>query len=184
MYNLLFWKPYFLLFYFRFKPLEVLLENLGKEKGLKWTVLRGGFFMENTLPALLHVKTGSDVFSSPKYCVPMVDTVDIGKSAAACLSAIDQNEHCGKYYSMNGPRYLSGEDVAKYISTCLNRQIKYKELTKEEYHKIMPEGVAQVFDYLEEMGEKAIPLKEDVKNLTGQNGSFEIFLKRNFGDFC
>ncbi len=61
----------------RFYSSELLLERLGQEAGLKWTVLRGGVFMENLLPHFKKIKAES-VYTAPRVLAPMVDTRDIG----------------------------------------------------------------------------------------------------------
>jgi len=155
------------------------LKKLGHEKGLQWTVLRGGVFMENLLNSIGKVKEGSDVFSYPKMCAPLVDTADIGASGAVCLMAPDWAEHHGKYYEMNGPEYVSGEDIAECLSGLLKRQVKYQELLPEVYSKFMDTGVVEVMKYMAEMGKEAAPLTQDAKNLTGRNGTLEEFLRKH-----
>lgn len=159
----------------RFKPCEEYLEELGREKGLKWTVLRGGCFMENMVQGLNAVKAGSDTFVLCKADAPMVATVDIGRSGAACLAASDVNEHHGKFYDMSGPDYLTGDVIAKAISKRLNREVKYSELPKAAFAK-MPEAVSQVFEYIGELGKNATPKTDDVLRLTGRTTTIDDFL--------
>lgn len=167
----------------RFVSSEKLLEKLGTEKGLKWTVLRGGFFMENLLaPHVKQAAKSDSAFRFPKVYVPMVDTRDIGKSAAACLAAQNIEQHNGKHYQMNGPEMLTGEDIARVLSKQLGKPIQYQETPKDMLRKFMPEAIAQIFDYMIENGKEAVPFTQDVKNLTGQNASFEQFI-RDHKDF-
>ena len=133
--------------------------------------------MENLLTGWNQVKSGSEKFNYPKLNVPMVDTSDIGRSAAACLAAPNIDEHDQKKYSMNGPELLTGEDIARYMSKALDRDVQYNQLPKEVYHKFMPLGLAQIMDYFGEMGEQAAPFTDDVKMLTGRNNSLSDFLK-------
>lgn len=162
----------------RFKPVEEKLAQIGKEKGIKWTVLRGGCFMDNLEKSLGQIKAGGETLNFPKVNLPFVDTIDIGRSAAACLATQNIDEHHGKYYSMNGPVFYTGEDVAKCISGVANKEITYKETPKEVYHKHMPEGVAQLFDHFGASGKKAVPFTDDVKRLTGQNAYLKDFIQR------
>lgn len=161
----------------RFVSSEALLEKLGKEKGIKWTVLRGGCFMENLLMDNVKQSVNKDsAFMYPKMYVPMVDTRDIGKSGAACLSSSSIDQHHGKKYEMNGPEILGSDDVARIMGKVLGKSIQYRELPREMIGKVMPEPVAQLFGYIADNGKQAVPFTQDVKNLTGQNGSFEQFL--------
>lgn len=159
----------------RFKPCEDFLEEMGRERGLKWTVLRGGCFMENLEQGLSNIKSGSDTFVFAKANTPMVATVDIGRSGAACLAASDINEHHEKIYEMSGPEYLTGDDIAKAISKKLNREIKYAELPKAAFAK-MPEAISQVFEYIGEFGKDAAPKTDDVVRLTGRTTTIDEFL--------
>ena len=99
----------------RFWPSEDLLEKLGAEKGLKFTVLRGGNFMENQLPGLKRTLKNQSAIMMPNLFCAMVDTADIGKSAAACL-AVNGEGHHRKYYEMTGPEIQGGEDLARVLT--------------------------------------------------------------------
>ena len=160
----------------RFKPSEDLLEKLSNEKGIKYTVLRGGVFMENFLSHIDKIKA-EGVFSSANTLSPIVDTKDIGKSAAACLASTNIDEHHKKFYEMNGPQMLSAQQIAEHFSKALGIEVKYKEILKDDLKNVMPTAVAQIFEYMVEAGKDACPFTDDVLKLTGQNGTFEQFLK-------
>jgi uncharacterized protein YbjT (DUF2867 family) len=128
----------------RFKPLEDRLEVLGKQADLKWTVLRGGCFMENVLHVFEKLKNGESSFSYPNIVCPMVDTHDIGRSAAACLAADSIERHHEKRYEMNGPEMISSSELARRFSKVLNREIKYLETPKQVYHRYLPPAVAEL----------------------------------------
>jgi uncharacterized protein YbjT (DUF2867 family) len=126
----------------RFKPSEELLVKLEKEKGINWTVLRGGFFMEN----LIHMFKVSDAseIRLPDFLFPMVATRDIGRSAAACLASDNQEQHYGKYYEMSGPEQLTGDIIAKTFSSVLNREVKFNPLSMDEVRSYLPPYIVQV----------------------------------------
>ncbi len=111
----------------------------------------------------------------------MVDTKDIGRSAAACL-ATNGDEHNGKYYEMNGPEILTGKEMAEILSKVLEKPIKFIELPNDAT-KHYPPPFAQLLDYMIEKGKDALPFTQDVKNLTGQNGSFEQFVRDHKAEF-
>jgi uncharacterized protein YbjT (DUF2867 family) len=73
------------------------LEQLAKETGLKYTVLLSGCFMENLLMHFKRIKATS-VYTFPDVTCAMVNTRDIGRSAAACLAG-DHDQHNGKRYT-------------------------------------------------------------------------------------
>jgi uncharacterized protein YbjT (DUF2867 family) len=161
----------------RFVSSELLLEKLGVEKGLKWTVLRGSYFMENLLNPNFKNQVKSGTITLAKSYAPMVDTRDIGRSAAVCLAATnDPSKYHAKKYEMNRPEVLTGEDVARITGKVLGKQLNYVELPREMISKIMPEAIAQTYEYVVDNGKEAIPFTQDVQNLTGQNINFEKFL--------
>ena len=154
------------------------MEELAEEKGVKWTVLRPGCFMENIGQGLNGVKNGSDTFVYANTNTPMIGTVDIGRSAAACLAASDVNEHHKKFYELSGPEFMSGEALAKAIGEKLNRDIKYAELPKAAFDR-MPEAVSQAFQYMADEGRNAAPKTDDILRLTGRETTIGEFLERH-----
>jgi uncharacterized protein YbjT (DUF2867 family) len=165
----------------RFVAAEELLVKLGNEKSIRWTVLRGGFFMEN----LLHmVSTSVKNESAVKFVqchIPFVDTRDIGKSAAACL-ATDGKVHDRMHYEMSGPEMLSFEDVAWRLSELLGREIKYVEQPREIV-KHMPKPVADLMNYVLDEGKTAVPFSDHVKKLTGKAHTLDQFLRDHINSF-
>lgn len=160
----------------RFSSSEKLLEKLGNEMGLKWTVLRGGCFMENTFHMLRESIIKEKCVKSLDTYLPMVDTRDIGKSAAVCLASDNIDEHHGKLYEMNGPEILSGEDLARIFSKVLGQEIKHIKLPRDAL-KQMPPPIAQIWEYCLNVGRTAVPFTDDVRKLTGQNITFEKFVQ-------
>jgi uncharacterized protein YbjT (DUF2867 family) len=123
----------------RFIESERLLEKLSKDGNLKYTVLRGGFFMENLLWGLKSSLKSQSAIILPNIHMAMVDTKDIGKSAAACLAAHGEGHH-GKYYEMNGPEMLGGDDLARALTKVLGKPIKYNEVPRDKIRSAFPEG--------------------------------------------
>jgi uncharacterized protein YbjT (DUF2867 family) len=159
----------------RFKSSECLLENLGKEKQIKWTVLRGGFFMQNTFYMFKDSIQKNSTINFPNISCPMVDARDIGKCAASCLVS-ETSIHHGKYYEINGPDRLTGSQLAHIFSDVLGREIRYNEMTQEVVRQVMPVALVQIYEYIFEEGESAIPFTEDAKDLIGKLTTFREFL--------
>lgn len=160
-------------------PSERLLEKYGKEKGLKWTILRGGCFMENAIQSVKQALLTS-VFYYPDINVAYVDTKDIGRSAAACL-ARDIDEHNGKCYELSGPEKISGERLTETIAKVFNKKIVYEKAAKEFLQKIMPKAAFQAYDLMIE-DQDCVPFNDDVKKLTGQWSNYEEFLKDHYDE--
>jgi len=162
----------------RFVDGERLLSELAKSRGLKFTVLRGGYFMENFLhnPHFLKALKDESTVRLFGNHSPYVDTRDIGKSAAALLANGGESSHNGQFIEMSGPERLSGQQVADVLSRVLGRAIKYEELPRAAAAS-MPPAIAQAVEYLYEEGDQAVPLTDDVKKLTGQHGTLEQFFR-------
>ena len=69
-----------------------------------------------------------------------------------------------------------------FVLFFTEKPIKYNEVPRDKLRSLMPEGVAQAFDYMVEGGKQAAPFNDDVKKLTGQHGTFEQFI-RDHKDF-
>ncbi len=115
-------------------------------------------------------------FTMPNLHYPMVDTRDIGRSAAVCLGSND-SKHYGKNYELSGPENLTCDHVAKILTNVSGRNIKYNELPMEQFKKLAPPYIREIFEYLHENGKKAAPFTQDVKKITGQHTSLEQFLR-------
>jgi len=128
------------------------------------------------LPSIPKIKA-EGVYTAISMNCAIVDTKDIGKSAAACLTSKNINEHHGKHYEMNGPELLTSQDIGNHIGKALGIQVNYKEIPKDTLRTIMPPPVAEIYEYMAEKGKDAAPFTDHVQKLTGQNGTFEQFLK-------
>ena len=141
----------------------------------------GGFFMENLLwMAGESIKKNSS-FSMPNLHYPMVDTRDIGRSAAVCLGSNDP-KHFGKNYELSGPENLTCDQIAKILTNVLGRSVQYNELPMDQFKKHAPQYVSEIFEFLHENGKNAAPFTQDVKQITGQHTALEQFLSdhKNF----
>jgi len=119
-----------------------------------------------------------DFISLPNFYYPMVDTRDIGKPAAVCLGSNDPR-HYSKYYEISGPEILTGDYIAQVFSNVLGRQIKYNEMSMDDFRKFSSPYVIEIFEYLQENGKNAAPFTQDVKNITGEHTTLEEFVNRN-----
>ena len=104
-----------------------------------------GCFYGNFLSSLSEVKA-EGVYTAAFIQVPIVDTKDIGKSAAACLASTNIDEHDKKHYEMNGPEILSSKDIADHFAKALGIKVEYKELPKESFRTVMPSAVAELYE--------------------------------------
>ena len=159
----------------RFKPSEALLK-LHDERGIMFTVLRGGVFMENFEHSFKTIKEGSS-FAAGDFQAALVYTKDIGKCAAHCL-ATGGDKHDGKVYNMNGSELLGPQEMAQRVSRVLGRDVKATALGLQAL-KVLPPPVAELYERLIKAGKDGVPQKNDIKMLIGETSTFEQFIRDN-----
>jgi len=133
--------------------------------------------MDNLL-FMLKESLKKDFISLPNLYYPKVDTRDIGKSAAVCLGSNDP-AHFSKYYELSGPEVLTGDHMAQVFSKVLGRQIKYNEMSMDDFRKYSSPYITEIFEYMHENGKNAVPFTQDVKNITGEHTTLEEFVIRH-----
>ena len=165
----------------RFVPSEKLLKELGDKNIIKWTSLRGGFFMENLPWMFKNSLKNESAIRFADYPIRPIDTRDIGKSGAACL-ANPSEQHYGKYYEMNGPELLNGQDMANIFTKILGREIKWIKINDDDAKK-MPLPLYEIYQHFIKHGANATNNTDDVKVLTGQWGTLEQFILDHLSEF-
>lgn len=159
----------------RFVPSEKLLIKYSTQKNLKYTIIRSSCLMENFI---LNVKKAAEtsVFTYPDITCPYIDTRDIGRCAAACLSSDDILQHDKKVYELSGPEVLNGDKMAKIMSKVYNENVRYQPASRSIARKVMPEAIAEAIEFMIE-NKDCVPFTNTVKDLIGQCATFEDFLR-------
>jgi uncharacterized protein YbjT (DUF2867 family) len=107
--------------------------------GLKWTILKPHFFMQNLMMSIRGVKESSTLVSALGDAkVPMIDVRDIALAAAKVLA--NPAPHSGKTYTLTGAP-ISMPEVAKVLGDQLGKPVKYA-----------PIPVAAMVDNMTKMG--------------------------------
>jgi uncharacterized protein YbjT (DUF2867 family) len=106
------------------------LEDVLRESGLDWTILRPGGFASNALWWAESVRS-QRVVAAPfgDTGVPIIDPVDIAEVAAACLL---DDLHTGGVYELTGPEVITPRGQAEAIAAALGSPVRFHELTREE----------------------------------------------------
>jgi NAD(P)H dehydrogenase (quinone) len=151
----------------------------------RFTVLRGGYFMSNTY------KQGGRFSSMVKAGVirghdavrlPMVDLDDIGRSCARVLADVGVG-HEDAVYEMSGPAALSYADMAATFSRVLGYDVRFEAVTRDAALAALSspklDFERQVTGVLIDEGERAVPLSDAVKRLTGRHTTFEEWLHKD-----
>jgi len=116
--------------------------------GLKWTVLRPGYFMQNFLGSAASIRREGAFYGASKQGrVAMIDARDIAAVAAKVLVS---GGYEGKTWDLTGPEAITQDDAAKKLSALLGRPVKYVDLPPEKYKAALlgagiPEWLASDF---------------------------------------
>jgi uncharacterized protein YbjT (DUF2867 family) len=101
------------------------IEDYLQHRGMAWTFLRAGFFMQN-----LTTTHRTDIRDLDEIIVPagggrtsFIDTRDI---AAVAVRALTDSGHEQQAYPLTGPEALGYDEVAAILSRVLGRTIRYR----------------------------------------------------------
>lgn len=165
-------------------------EELVRDSGIGWAVIRPTFFMDN----LLNYTGGSlerdDAFygAAQSGKISYISSRDIGRTAAAILTSRDG--HQGQTYELTGPEALDNDAVAAAASRAFGRTIRYVDVTPEQFEKAalamgLPPWAAGHMVALEAVKANgwAASMSPSVESITGEPGErYEEFLVRRVGD--
>lgn len=132
--------------------LHALSDRETERCGLRWTVLRPHWFMQNLLNEAADVAaTGAFSLNMAAARVGMIDARDIaGCAARVLLDAPDR--HHGATYTLTGPRALTFDEVAAGMSEALGRPVTYRPVSDGAKRRtLLGHGVPEwIVDMLEE----------------------------------
>ncbi|QFG24056.1 NmrA family NAD(P)-binding protein [Actinomadura sp. WMMB 499] len=157
-------------------------EQIVRESGLSYTLVRAGWFAQNFSegPLLESVRRGVIAMPAGQVAEPFVDVDDIAEVAVAALT---DDRHAGRCYELTGPRLLTFADAAAEISAAAGRPVEYVAVSSEEfraalsseagprYADLLTDLCAEVFD-----GRNA-DLAHGLQDALGRE-------PRDFADFC
>jgi uncharacterized protein YbjT (DUF2867 family) len=145
-----------------FGQLEDMLQNLG----IQWTIAQSPWFQENVLNmkegVYLPWKDGATIF---------VSIFDLGRTLANIL--MNPENHYGKIYALTGPELATGQDIAKALSEGYKKDIKYYDVSLEEFKKrLMDQGFLEwqangVSELMEEYAKRGYQVTDHIKLITG-----------------
>lgn len=106
--------------------LHALSDHELEHSGLRWTILRPHWFMQNLLNEAADIAAGGTVrLNLADGRIGMVDVRDIAGLAAAVLKD-ESGRHDGRIYTPTGPRSLSFGEVAEALTLVLGRPVRYE----------------------------------------------------------
>lgn len=163
------------------------LEDVLRESGLDWAILRPGGFASNALWWAESVRT-QQVVAAPfgDIGVPVVDPADIAEVAAACLL---DDRHTGGVYELTGPAVITPRGQAAAIAAGLGSPVRFQELTRAEAKagmtRSMPGELADdTLDILGSPSAAELRVSPDVERVLGRAPrSFADWVARNVAAF-
>ncbi|QFU88480.1 NAD(P)H-binding protein [Amycolatopsis sp. YIM 10] len=132
--------------------LHALSDRETGESGLRWTILRPHWFMQNLLNEAGDIAaTGTLSMNMASARLGMIDARDIAESAASVLLD-DPDRHHGKAYTLTGPRSLTFDEVAAELEKVLGRSVAHLPVSDDvKRETLLGYGVpAWIADMLEE----------------------------------
>ncbi|MFI6980868.1 SDR family oxidoreductase [Embleya sp. NPDC050154] len=105
--------------------LHALSDRETERCGMRWTILRPHWFMQNLLNEAGDIRAGGTfALNMASARIGMIDARDIAACAARVLSD-DPDRHHGQTYTLTGPRSLSFDEVAEQTGRVLGRPTAY-----------------------------------------------------------
>lgn len=123
-------------------------EQVVRESGADWTILRCSWFSQNFSENFLveSVLSGEVVLPAGNVGEPFIDVEDIAEVAVAALT---DDGHAGQLYELTGPRLLTFAEAIEEIAGAAGRKISYVQVSPEQYVSILAEqGVPDEFSWL------------------------------------
>lgn len=132
--------------------LHALSDGALEKCGLRWTILRPHWFMQNLLNEAADISaTGTFSLNMAAARVGMIDVRDIAECAAQVLRD-GPDRHHGQIYTLTGPRSLTFDEVAEQLSRVLDRPVGYLPVSDDAKRQaLLGYGVpAWIADMLQE----------------------------------
>jgi len=163
------------------------LEDVLRNSGVDWSILRPGGFASNALWWAESVKTQRTV-AAPfgDTGVPILDPADIAEVAAACLT---DDRHSGNIYELTGPEVITPRQQTEAIADALGESVRFHELTRAEakagMEQMMPGELADdTLDILGSPTEHEQRVSPDVQKVLGRAPrTFADWAERNVEAF-
>lgn len=107
-------------------------EAVLQASGIDWTIVRASWFDQNFSEGYLidGVLAGEIALPAGPVREPFIDIDDIADVVAAALS---EDGHANRLYEVTGPRLLTFADAVAEIAQVIDRPIRYRQITPDEF---------------------------------------------------
>ncbi|MFI9157800.1 NAD(P)H-binding protein [Kitasatospora aureofaciens] len=147
------------------------LEDVLRDSGLEWAILRPGGFASNALWWAESVRA-QRLVAAPfgDVGVPVIDPADIAEVAAACLL---DDRYAGAAYELTGPEVITPRQQTEALAAALGSPVAFRELTREEARaamsRSMPAELADdTLDILGSPSPAELRVSPDVERVLGR----------------
>ncbi|GEM32296.1 NmrA family transcriptional regulator [Nocardia neocaledoniensis NBRC 108232] len=136
----------------RGEPEALECEQIVRDSGLTWTIVRCSFFAQNFSEGAFvdDVLAGAVALPNGDVPEPFVHADDIAEVAAAALT---DPRHGGEVYELTGPRALTFAEAVGEIAAATGREIAFIPVSRPEFVAALgeyqvPQDVISLLDYL------------------------------------
>ena len=166
----------------RGEPVAQACEEIVRNCGVEWTLLRASWFAQNFSESMFlePVVLGSLALPVGTIGEPFVDADDIADVAVAALT---EGGHAGQLYELTGPRLWTFAEAAAEIATASKRAVRFSQVSIDEYTAALeraqlPEEAVSMIRYLFEkvLDGRNESIKDGVRQALGRE-------PRDFSDY-
>ncbi|MFB6725770.1 NAD(P)H-binding protein [Kribbella sp. NPDC056345] len=147
-------------------------EDLVKDSGLDWTILRLADFAANALAWVPQLKAGDVIRGA--YAGATTSPIHEADIAAIAVQALAGKAHTGSTLTLTGPEPLDQQEKVRIIGAALGRPLSFQELPPEQVRQAMlaqglPEEVpARLLGSLADYAQTPGPTTQTVQDLLGR----------------
>ncbi|RDI48330.1 NAD(P)H-binding protein [Nocardia mexicana] len=123
----------------RGEPEAAECEEIVRNSGVPWTILRCSWFAQNFSEGAFtdYLRAGEVALPTGAVAEPFIDADDI---AAVAIAALTDDRHTGAVYELTGPRALTFPEAVAEIAHTTGRDIAFVPITRADF-------VAALTDY-------------------------------------
>ncbi|MFI8320660.1 NAD(P)H-binding protein [Streptomyces sp. NPDC085529] len=113
------------------------VEELLKESGMAWTILRPTQFASNALMWAAAIR-GRETVRAP-YAETALPTIHPADIASVARVALTEPGHRGRTYALTGPEPVTARQQVEAVAAALGREVPFAEISRREAHARMVE---------------------------------------------
>ncbi|MFE1547745.1 NAD(P)H-binding protein [Streptomyces sp. NPDC058718] len=147
------------------------VEQLLKESGMVWTILRPTQFASNALMWAASIRERESVRAP--YADTALPTIHPADIASVARVALTEPGHQGRTYALTGPEPVSARQQTEAIAEALGRDVPFAEISRREAHALMTavfgeEAADAVLDVTGgDVNDELLTVRDTVSQITG-----------------